>query len=165
LFSWFALRVLRGNHERSIQNALRLRKIEEFLPVYKVRARWSDRIKEVEKLLFPGYIFARVDYEAGGLYAVTVLSGVQVLPSNLAPQKVDDNEVETIKKLCASELPLLAAEYTRGQTVTINAGPLAGVTGVVAKVRNRYRLTVNVEIFHRAVEVELDSEAVASCRL
>jgi transcription antitermination factor NusG len=89
---------------------------------------------------------------------------VSLLPSNLAPSPVPDTEVETIAKICFSELPVLPAEYKRGELVTIRAGALAGVSGVVSKIRNRYRLTVNIEIFHRAVEVEIDAEGVASCR-
>jgi transcriptional antiterminator NusG len=159
---WFAVQVLRGNFERRVRDQLRLSLIEEFLPLYTVRSRWSDRVKLIERPLFPGYLFARVDAAAGGLAKVLELRPqIALLPSNLAPAAVPDEQVETIAKLCYSELPLLPAEYKRGQAVTIQRGALAGVSGIVSKVRNRYRLTVNVDIFRRAVEVELDAEAVA----
>jgi transcription antitermination factor NusG len=165
VFEWFALQVLRGNFERRVQHQLRQLSIEEFLPQYRVSSRWSDRVKTIERPLFPGYIFARVDRAAGGVAKLLRLQpSIAILPSNLAPAPVSDTEVETIAKLCYSDLVLLPAEYKRGQTVTITAGALAGVSGIVSKVRNRYRLTVNVEIFHRAVEVELDAEAIESCR-
>ena len=156
--------MIRGNFEFKIRDGLRLASIEEFLPTFTVKARWSDRVKVLERPLFPGYIFVRLDPELGGLASLVASSRVQVLPSNLNPEIVADTEVETLVKLCGSELPLLAAEYKRGQTVTILNGPLAGVAGVVSKVRNKYRLTVNVEIFHRAVEVELDAAACHSWR-
>lgn len=163
MLAWYAVHATRGNCERRLRDRLRLASIEEFLPLYTVRTRWSDRVKLTERPLFPGYLFARVDASAGGLARILAASSsVALLPSNLAPAVVDDSEVETVAKLCYSELPLLPAEYTRGQLVTIRAGALAGVSGVVSKIRNRYRLTVNVEIFHRAVEVELDAEAVAA---
>jgi transcription antitermination factor NusG len=161
MLSWFAIQVLRGNCERRARDQLRLLSIEEFLPLYAVRSRWSDRVKVIEKPLFPGYLFARADGAEGLARVLELRPLVQILPSNLAPVAVPDEQVETIAKLCCSELPLLPAEYKRGQTVTIQRGALAGVSGIVSKVRNRFRLTVNVDIFQRAVEVELDSEAVA----
>lgn len=165
MLNWFALSVARGNHEKRVSAQLQRLSIEDFLPLYTVRSQWSDRVKVLERPLFPGYIFARVDPDAGGLARLVELKpSVVILPSNLNPSPVPDTEVETIAKLCYSDLPLLPAEYKRGETVTIRAGALAGVSGVVVKVRNRYRLVVNIEIFHRAVEVELDAEGVQSCR-
>lgn len=165
MLSWYALQVVRGNFERRVRDQLRLASIEEFLPLYTVKARWSDRVKTLERPLFPGYLFARVDPDAGGIAKLLEFRpSISLLPNNLAPAAVADTEIETIAKLCFSELPLLPAEYKRGQTVTITRGALAGVSGIVSKVRTRYRLTVNVDIFHRAVEVELDAEALESCR-
>lgn len=163
MLEWFAVQALRGNFERRVRDQLRLSSIEEFLPLYKVRSRWSDRVKELERPLFPGYLFARVDPAAGGISKLLELRPViALLPSNLAPAAVSDVEVEAIAKLCSSDLPLLPAEYKRGQMVTIRRGPLAGVSGVVSRLRDRYRLTVNIEIFKRGVEVELDAEAVSA---
>lgn len=159
---WFAVQVLRGNCERRVRDQLRRLSIEEFLPLYTVRSRWSDRVATLERPLFPGYLFARVDAAAGGLAQILEARYTALLPSNLAPSPVSDADVAMVAKVCLSALPVLPAEYKGGELVTIQRGALAGVTGVVAKVRNRYRITVNVEIFHRAVEVELDAEAVAS---
>lgn len=165
MLTWYALQVLRGNFERRVSDQLRELSIEDFLPVYAVRSRWSDRVKLLERPLFPGYLFARADPDAGGLAKILELRPqISLLPSNLQPSPVPDVEVETIAKLCSSDFVLLPAEYKRGAPVTITAGALAGVSGIVSNVRNKYRLTVNIEIFHRAVEVELDTEALESCR-
>jgi len=40
---------------------LRGKGYEEFLPLYRSRRRWSDRIKELDVPLFPGYLFCRCD--------------------------------------------------------------------------------------------------------
>jgi transcription antitermination factor NusG len=143
--------VLRGNFERRVHRQLQQTSIEDFLPHYQVRSKRSDPVKVHERPLFPGYLFARVDPEENGIARLMELRPlISLLPSNLAPAAVSDAEVHTIAKLCFSELPLLPAEYKRGQLVTIQNGALAGVSGVVSKVRNKYRLTVNIEIFHRA---------------
>jgi hypothetical protein len=60
LFPWFALQV-RTRQEASVGDQLNGQGYERFLPLYKARKRWSDRIKEVETPLFPGYLFCRFD--------------------------------------------------------------------------------------------------------
>src|SRR5216684_1011727 len=57
---WFALQV-RARHEMGVAQHLCSRGYDWFLPLYKCRKRWSDRMKEVETPLFPGYLFCRFD--------------------------------------------------------------------------------------------------------
>ena len=60
LLPWFALRV-RSNFEKVTSQILRQKGYEAFLPTYFSRNRWSDRVKTVERPLFPGYLFCRFD--------------------------------------------------------------------------------------------------------
>ena len=60
--SWFALRS-RTTHEKRVASLLVYQNYECLLPLYKCRRRWSDRIKEVELPLFPGYVFCRFFHE------------------------------------------------------------------------------------------------------
>lgn len=43
---WYALYV-RPHAERMVSESLRLKGYEEFVPYYRARRRWSDRVKEV----------------------------------------------------------------------------------------------------------------------
>jgi hypothetical protein len=51
-FPWFALQV-RARFEQGVADHLDGKGYELFLPLYKCRKRWSDRVKEVEAPLFP----------------------------------------------------------------------------------------------------------------
>ena len=55
---WLALRV-KTALEALAEKALRLQGFEVFLPTALERRQWSDRVKQVEKPLFPGYVFCR----------------------------------------------------------------------------------------------------------
>src|SRR6266699_802656 len=55
---WYALRV-RSRHEQMVGAHLQGRGYKSFLPLYKCRRRWSDRFKEIEQPLFPGYVFCQ----------------------------------------------------------------------------------------------------------
>src|SRR2546421_10414546 len=57
---WFAL-VVKTQHEKMVASLLDSKGYEQFLPLYSVRRRWSDRIKQLELPLFPGYVFCRFD--------------------------------------------------------------------------------------------------------
>ena len=56
--SWFAIET-RPRCEKLVGNILENKGYELFLPMYKSRRRWSDRIKELDLPLFPGYLFCR----------------------------------------------------------------------------------------------------------
>src|SRR5262252_6549816 len=55
---WYALYV-RKRFEKVVARNLRGKGYEEFLPLYRRANRWTDRIKEIEFPLFPGYVFCR----------------------------------------------------------------------------------------------------------
>ena len=59
---WYALTV-KPQHERAASRYLRDKGLDEFSPLYRARKRWSDRWKEVERCLFPGYVFCRFSYD------------------------------------------------------------------------------------------------------
>src|SRR5271165_7281960 len=55
---WYALHV-RSNFEHISAAHLASRRVEYFLPTYRQRKQWKDRLKELELALFPGYLFCR----------------------------------------------------------------------------------------------------------
>ncbi|MDQ6708172.1 MAG: hypothetical protein M3Z85_19625, partial [Acidobacteriota bacterium] len=58
LHPWFALRI-RSRFEKTTATILRGKGYEEFSPSYRSKRQWSDRMKEVDLPLFPGYMFCR----------------------------------------------------------------------------------------------------------
>jgi hypothetical protein len=58
--AWYALQI-RSKLGSVVSATLRGKGYEEFLPLYRARRRWSDRIKQVELPLFSGYLFCRFD--------------------------------------------------------------------------------------------------------
>ena len=56
--NWFAVAV-KPRQEKLAARVLRDQGLEDYLPLYRARRRWSDRLKEVEAPLFAGYVFCR----------------------------------------------------------------------------------------------------------
>ena len=57
---WYALRI-QSRLASFASTTLRGKGYQEFLPLYRSRRRWSDRTKELELPLFPGYLFCQFD--------------------------------------------------------------------------------------------------------
>ena len=158
---WFALQV-RTDRAFKVRDALRDAGIDEFLATYEETTRWSDRTKTSIRQLFPGYVFARVG--VGREPAVLALPGVlQLLPTNLHPIAIPDDEIAALRAVIASKLPAVRCPYVAGNRVTIESGPLAGVSGVVVKTRDETRIVVGVEMLGRAVSVEIEAADLTKC--
>src|SRR5215472_1691812 len=97
---WYALRVL-PKQERAAALSLRRKGFEEYVPLYRVRRRWSDRIKELDTVLFPGYIFCR--FSRAERMRVLNSPGVEsILGCGKTDVPVDDSEIAAVKKLIAT---------------------------------------------------------------
>ncbi len=156
---WYALRV-KSNFERSVSEALRGKGLEEFLPLYRSRRRWSDRFKVVDLPLFPGYVFCRID-PAHKLRVATTPGFLYIVGIGHAPAPVDENEIAAIQAVVRSGLaaqpwPFLVV----GQSVRLDYGPLSGIEGVLVRVDGRNRIAVSVTLLHRSVTVEVERDWV-----
>jgi transcription antitermination factor NusG len=152
---WYAVRT-RSQQERKVQAALIAEGIDEFFPIYREEVRWSDRTKVVERPLFPGYLFCR----CLGVHVLAVLqiSGVlQILGSNLTPLAIPDSEIASVRPVCASLANASPCAHVVGEAVTIARGPLAGVEGVIKRVKGALRLIVAIELLGRGMSVEIDA--------
>jgi transcriptional antiterminator NusG len=160
--SWRALYV-RSKSEFSVSARLGRLNYETYCPVYMVRRRWSDRVKLARLPLFPGYVF--VSCLEPELAEVLGLAGVvQALPSNLAPALLSEESIDTIKRVVGSGLAVEPHTPAMGERVMITRGPLAGIAGVVVRVR-KPRLIVEIENLQgRAIAVELTAEMLESAK-
>jgi transcription antitermination factor NusG len=156
---WFAVRV-RSNHERIAAAHLQERGYEEFMPSYKIERQWSDRKKEVEQFLFPGYVFCRVDPQAR-LPVLTTPGVVGLLGCGKTPTPVPDDEIDRIRRMVQSGLLLTPWPFLEvGQTVLIERGPLAGVEGILEEMKGKCRLIVSINLLRRSVAAEVDRHGV-----
>lgn len=152
---WFALRV-KPRFEKVAGRILQSKGLEGFVPLYKVERRWSDRIKELELPLFSRYIFCR--FSPPERLRVLATPGVQsVVGFGAVPLPVADAEIAALQAVMRSGVAAWPWPYLRiGQPVRVEAGPLAGVEGILLEWRNRGRLVVSVTLLQRSVAVEID---------
>ena len=152
---WFALQT-RSRHENVVAMQLQGKGFEPFLPVQKSRRRWSDRIKEIELPLFPGYLFCR--FNPLDRMPILVIPGVvQIVGIGKQPIPIDEAEVAHIRTAVQSDLPRETWPFQRiGQKVKIEYGPLSGVEGILLNIKGGHRLVLSVTLLQRSVAVEVD---------
>ena len=157
--NWFALRV-RPKHERAVATNLSTLGFDEYVPLQKVRRRWSDRVKILEAPLFPGYIFCRFTY-AERLRVLNSPGVESVVGFGKTDVPVEDSEIDALRILVATGKPLAHLPFLRiGQSVQIERGPLAGIRGVVLRDETAWRVVVSVEALDRSIAVEVDREVL-----
>ena len=159
--AWYAIRT-RSRHEKLVHQQLGSRGVDSFLPTVDRRRRWKDRWKTVSFPLFPGYCFARFPYQ-DRLSVLTAVGVVQILGINGHATPVPDHEIDAVRLLVTSTLPLDPHPYLReGMEVEVIRGPLAGVRGVLVSKGARARLVVAIHLIQQAASVELDAADVRS---
>jgi transcription antitermination factor NusG len=159
-YPWFALQV-RLRHESNVSDHLQGKGYEWFLPLYKARRRWSDRVKEVDSPLFRGYLFCR--FNPHDRLPILKTPGVtQIVGYNHVPVPVDEQEIQAIRRLVASGVPNFPCAYLEvGSKVRIEAGALRGIEGILMDLKGKRRLVLSITLLQRSVAVEIDSDAVS----
>lgn len=156
---WYAIRV-KPKFEKVVAQSLLSKGMPSFLPTYRERRRWSDRVKVVELPLFAGYLFCSLDVRhrlpvlqmPGVLYFVTF---------DGEPAPVDPVELETLQQAVVSGAGLGPWPYLKeGQRVVVARGPIRGRSGILLKIRDECRLIISITLLQRSVAVEIDREAV-----
>jgi transcriptional antiterminator NusG len=157
--SWFAVRV-RSNFERIAVTHLRERGYEEFAPSHKTERHWSDRKKEVDQFLFPGYVFCRFNPQ-NRLLVLTAPGVVDVVGWGKIPAPIPDEEIERVRRMVQSGLLVSPWPYLElGQAVLIERGPLAGMEGILVEVKGRCRLVVSINLLKRSISAEVERSCV-----
>ena len=156
---WYALYV-RSRFEKVVARNLRSKGYDEFLPLYRRSRRWSDRIKEIDFPLFPGYVFCRFN-PLNRLPILTIpgVSAIVGFGNNFV--SVEERDLNVIRAVLKSgnycePWPFLQI----GQRVRVESGPLAGTEGIVLMFNKTYRLVISINMLQRSVAVEIDRDCL-----
>jgi transcription antitermination factor NusG len=154
--AWYALRI-RSNQEKVVTSILESKGYESFLPLYRSTRRWSDRVKQLDLPVFPGYLFCRLDLNDTWMPVLTTPGVIAIAGVGKQPVPVSDEEIDAVHMVIRSGLAAMPwSSLAVGGKVLVERGPLAGVEGIAINVDDRCKLVVSINLLQRALAVEID---------
>lgn len=153
LRSWFAVQTA-SRCEQKAAAILSFKGYECFLPLYQSPRMWSDRHKIIQLPLFPGYLFCRMEADAGGLI-LTTPGTIRIVSFGRKPFPIPDAEMDTLRKIGSSGAASPCRYLREGDSVRIKEGPLTGIVGILKEIRNRQKLILSVDFIMKSVAVEI----------
>lgn len=158
---WHVLHV-RSNAEKRVAQSLSVRSIETYIPLYRERVKWSDRVVVTERPLFSGYVFTRFQPET----RITVISTPGVLRSLGDDEKnlVSCEDLDKIREALANGCLLRPHTHiAAGTRVRVRRGIFEGVEGTVLELRQECKVVIALaairQCFSLGVELEDIEEA------
>lgn len=156
----------RSHCEQLVYDQLAAKGFHLLLPTIEVWSRRGGLRHRIRIPMFPGYLFLRHAMEKLSFIEVHKARGlVRILGERwdrlaVAPEE----EIEAIQRLLDARLPALPHPYLReGQRVRIRQGPLAGVEGLLVRIKpNKGFLVLSINLLQRSVAVEVDSTIVVA---
>ena len=134
----------------------------------KERHRWTDRWREVECPLFPGYLFAQASI--ADWHQILQTPGVlTVITDGGKPALLADSYVTRLRDALGSEgvTPEAVCEsirYMPGDEVIVQDGVLRGVRGIVREGKSGRQLVIWVAEIGRGVAFTIGSALLAPAR-
>lgn len=160
--NWYCVKT-RPRQEQAAKTALHTEAgVEVFCPLLRFeRARKSGRVRVVEAM-FPGYLFARFNYEKQ-FRQVGTSNGVSTIVSFGGVPAIVREEI--IRELRASvadgETVDIPVKFSVGEEVQVVEGPFQGIRAIVTGLMPaRARVTVLLELLGMEREVEVAENAV-----
>ena len=165
---WFVIWA-ESRAEKKVEKRMAALGLSPWLPIVKERHRWSDRWREVECPLFPGYLFARATN--ADWYQILRTPGVlTVVKEGGKPALLADSFVTSLRDAigregAAPEAITERVDYAPGDEVIVQEGVLCGVRGYVLEKKSRRQLVIWVAEIGRGVACTIGSALVTPARL
>jgi transcription antitermination factor NusG len=160
---WFVIWA-ESRAEKKVEKRIAALGLSPWLPIVKERHRWSDRWREVECPLFPGYLFARA--ATADWHRILRTPGVlTVITERGKPALLADSFVASLRDAigregAAPEAVTESVDYVPGDEVIVQEGVLRGVRGIVRERRSGRQLVLWVAEIGRGVAFTIGSALV-----
>jgi transcription antitermination factor NusG len=158
---WYAL-LTRARHEKAVHRQLLQKQIPAFLPTISCWSRWTDRNKQIERPLFPGYCFASFN-PACPLPVMTCAGVLTIVSFGGVPAAIPSSELDSIRLLVASKTTDCEphASLCEGTLVEVVNGPLSGVVGrLLRKDLTHASIVLSIDVIGHGVRVQVKAADV-----
>lgn len=153
---WHVLHVA-SNHEKRVVQHLDAHAVENYLPLYTEKSKWSDRTVRLERPLFTGYVFIR--FSPQQRLSVLSVPGVLHLLNGNGCSTVSEEELDRIRLGLSNGCLLRPHPWVAvGTNVRVSGGIFDGVSGIVTELRRECKVVIALSAVQQcfSLEIELD---------
>jgi transcription termination/antitermination protein NusG len=133
--------------EKKVSERFNMDGIEHYLPLQKVKRRWSDRIKEVIVPVIHGYIFVHIpttDFKK----ILNTYGAIAFVREEGYPVSIPEAQIERLRFMVDySEEPVefTPEQFEPGESVNICRGPLQGLMGELVQIKGKHKVIIRLE--------------------
>jgi transcriptional antiterminator RfaH len=159
--SWLAANC-HANQEAIALRHLARQNYEAYCPVFLKRRSHARRIEQVQRPLFPGYLFIRLNPDRDRWRPILSTIGVRTLVR--FGERLGTISDDFIAGLRSREkdglLVLPETRYEVGQEIRLSEGPFDGIVGTILSVDEKHRLVILMNLLQRPVRVSAHADQV-----
>lgn len=156
---WFAV-FTTPRHEKRVEEHFRVREIESFLPLCRMRREWKDGSKVTVQIpLFPNYIFVRI--ERNERVPVLEVPGVlSIVGGGRESMSIHESYIHCLKEGLRQGKIEPHPHLTTGMRVRIRSGVMAGMEGILLRKKNDFRVVLTLPMIMKSVKVEVGLDEI-----
>ena len=143
-YYWYALYCM-SRQEKVVHADLTEDGYESYLPLQKIRRKWSDRYKWVEEPMFRSYVFVRVSSRE--YFKILQHRAVmKYISFGGKPTIVRDNQIESLRRALGEnvDFTITSDRFKTGQPILVTAGPMCGCSGEIIRSAGKKSLLVRI---------------------
>ena len=134
--------------------------VKSYVPSYKTKRIWSERIKKVTVPAISGYIFfelAKINYDLVNINPFTknIVKGLNGLPAIIT-----EKEINTLKKHLQGGDLMCGGDLFEGQKIKIGSGPFIYKKGTINKIGCN-KVVINIEAINISLVLNKSSVTAA----
>ena len=157
---------LKSCQEKKVRDMLTKDGVECYLPIQKVKHRWSDRWKVIERIVLPRMIFIRTTLDRR-IDVIRDIPGITRYMSNggaYNPVIIPDRQMEVFMAMVSNSaedtgVEIRSEPLAPGDVVEITSGPMKGMRCELIKIDNKAKIAVRLDILGTAI-AEISSDIV-----
>lgn len=158
---WY-LAQFKPNCQAIAERNLRRQDFEVFLPQQSVTRRQRGRFQQVQRPLFPGYLFVAFDPISGAWRKINATHGITRLVSfGGQPAPVPSGIIAELRARCdPSGLLQPQTNLKVGDRVRLTEGPFADFVARIEQIEPERRVWILLEVMGRPTRLEVEARAV-----
>ena len=157
---WYVLYV-KCHHEKKVFDVLGQLSIKAFLPTIEVQSKRTDRKKNIQKLLFPSYIFVKINSSLDFYKTLAVNGACMYIRFGMEYAKVSDEEIKKIQLFLVgndlTEIETHVENFRVGDFKTISYGALSGLECQVLNTNNINKIVVRIDSLQKNITATIPS--------